>query len=249
MFYGDWSHHNFAAHVPVTERQSVSRGELRGVHALLQRKPGERLVVVLDLLHLYRGMVNWSPKWHRHGWRTPGGEAGRRDLWEHILWERERAGGSGSANPLGAFARGSGRQRVGGWVSSAGPFPKKARTEPQWEALGLVDMCSDEEEAQDSGHCSEQESMCSGSWSSGGGWGGRARGSVRPSATPGGSARRRTTQGVAQMSVTHGGCGISESGRAGLLKSMAWAQQPVQCSGHLVMAPPVRKRQRVNVHV
>ena len=39
----------FCRHVPAHERQSVSRAELRGVlHALVQRLPGERLVVVLD---------------------------------------------------------------------------------------------------------------------------------------------------------------------------------------------------------
>ena len=38
---------NFSAHVPVTERQSVSWGEFRGVlHVSLQSKPGERLVSV-----------------------------------------------------------------------------------------------------------------------------------------------------------------------------------------------------------
>ena len=61
-------------------------------HALLHRKPGERLVVVLNSLYIYRGIVDWSPKWQRHGWRTSTGEVGHRDLWEQILWERERAG-------------------------------------------------------------------------------------------------------------------------------------------------------------
>ena len=42
VFYGDGSDCNFAAHVLLVERQSVSRGELWGVlHALLQCKPGE----------------------------------------------------------------------------------------------------------------------------------------------------------------------------------------------------------------
>uniref|UniRef100_A0A7S4CXH6 ribonuclease H n=1 Tax=Eutreptiella gymnastica TaxID=73025 RepID=A0A7S4CXH6_9EUGL len=89
VFCGDRSDCNFAAHVPVTDRQSVSRGVL---HALLQHKPGERLVVVLDSLYVYMGIVDWSPKWRCHGWRTPSGEVGHRDLWEQILWEQERAG-------------------------------------------------------------------------------------------------------------------------------------------------------------
>ena len=72
----------------MTKRHSVSCGELRGVpHALLQCKPGEPLVVVLDSLYVYRGIVDWSPKWRCHGWRTLGGELGHRHLWEQILWE------------------------------------------------------------------------------------------------------------------------------------------------------------------
>ena len=42
--------HNFSVHVLVHERQSIPKGELQGVlHAMLSRRPGERMVVVLDL--------------------------------------------------------------------------------------------------------------------------------------------------------------------------------------------------------
>ena len=43
-------------------------------------------------LYVYRGIVEWSTKWHCHGWRTSSGEMGYRDLWEQMLWECERAG-------------------------------------------------------------------------------------------------------------------------------------------------------------
>ena len=176
VFYGDGSDRNFAACVPVVERQSVGRGELRGVlHALLQRKPGERLVVVLDSLYVYKGIMEWSPKWRRHGWRTSSGEVGHRDLWEQILWERERAGlalqihwvpshlgveGNVGADQLAEQGRQS-------HPNNFQRLPKRPQAEPQWEALGLEEMCSDPGEAQDSGRSSYQGTMCSESWSSG----------------------------------------------------------------------------------
>ena len=63
------------ADVPEGEQQSVSRGELRGVlHAFLQRRAGQQLVVMMD--SLYWGIVEWSAKWCPHGWRTSSGEVG-----------------------------------------------------------------------------------------------------------------------------------------------------------------------------
>ena len=95
--FGVWFHRgsprNHSAHVPISKRQSVSRGGLRGVlHAVLARRPGERLAVVMDSEYVFKGIMEWSPKWRRHGWRASSGEVGHRDLWETILWERERAG-------------------------------------------------------------------------------------------------------------------------------------------------------------
>ena len=40
-------------------------------------------------------------------------------------------------------------------------LPKRRRTEPQWEALGLEEMSLDEEEARDSGQSTEEVSVCS----------------------------------------------------------------------------------------
>ena len=87
--YGVWfgPHHNrnFSAHVPAHERQSISRGELRGVlHAMLSRAVGERMVIVLDSEYVFKGITIWTEKWKRHGWRTSMGEVGHRDLWEQI---------------------------------------------------------------------------------------------------------------------------------------------------------------------
>ena len=60
VFFGADADCNFAVHVPVAERQSVSRGELQGgLHALFHCKPGERLVVVLDSMYVYRGITEW----------------------------------------------------------------------------------------------------------------------------------------------------------------------------------------------
>ena len=61
-------------------------------YALAPWRPGERLAVVMDSEYVFKGIMEWSPKWRRHGWRTASGEVGHKDLWETILWERERAG-------------------------------------------------------------------------------------------------------------------------------------------------------------
>ena len=65
-----------------------------GLHALLNRRVGERLLVVMDSEYIFKGITDWSVKWRRHSWRTASGEVGHRDLWEQILLERERAGES-----------------------------------------------------------------------------------------------------------------------------------------------------------
>ena len=79
--------------MPGHERQSISRGELRGVlHAMLSRVEGERMVVVVDSEYIFKAITMWTEKWKRHGWRTSSGEVGHRDLWEHIDWLRGEAG-------------------------------------------------------------------------------------------------------------------------------------------------------------
>ena len=93
VWFGNNSSRNFRAHVPAHERQSISRGELRGVlHAMLSREAGEQMVVVVDSEYIFKAITVWTDKWKRHGWRTSSGEVGHRDLWEHIDWLRGEAG-------------------------------------------------------------------------------------------------------------------------------------------------------------
>ena len=71
----------------------MSTGELGGVlHALQRRRAGEKMIVVLDLKYVYKGIIEWSPKWHRHSWRMKSREVGHRDLWEAIFQLRQDAG-------------------------------------------------------------------------------------------------------------------------------------------------------------
>ena len=85
VWYGPHNTRNFSAHVPAHERQSISRGELRGVqHAMLSRAVGEHMVIVLDSEYVFKGITIWTEKWKRHGWTTSTGEVGHRDLCEQI---------------------------------------------------------------------------------------------------------------------------------------------------------------------
>ena len=78
---------------PPAERQSVSRGELRGVlYALEQRRASEKMGVVLDSEYVYKGITEWPPKWQRHGRRVKSREIGRRDLGEAFYSFRQGAG-------------------------------------------------------------------------------------------------------------------------------------------------------------
>ena len=174
--YGVWlaeaSARNHAAPIPESERQSVSRGELRGVlHAILQRRQGEQLVVVLDSEYVYKGIMEWSAKWRRHGWRTASGEVGHRDLWEQILWERERAReelqvhwvpshlGVHGNHQADALAE-EGRQMH---PHNQQGLPKRPRVEPRWADLGLEEMPS---EISSSGASSDECSESEGGWGS-----------------------------------------------------------------------------------
>ena len=69
-------------------------GELRGVlHALLGRRSGECVVVVLDSEYVSKGITEWSTKWRRHGWRVKSKEIGHRDLWE-LIWDLHQQAGA-----------------------------------------------------------------------------------------------------------------------------------------------------------
>ena len=77
-WFGDADECSAGLPVPVTERQSVSRGELRGVlHALEQHRATEKMVIVLD--SEYKGITERSPRWQRHGCGVRSREIGHRD--------------------------------------------------------------------------------------------------------------------------------------------------------------------------
>ena len=187
--FGVWFHRgsprNHSAHVPISERQSVSRGELRGVlHAVLARRPGERLAVVMDSEYVFKEIMEWSPKWRRHGWRTSSGEVGHRDLWETILWERERAGDELQIHWIPSHLGVQVNEEADA-LAEAGrmshpnndrPVAKRPRIEPMWEDLGLEEMSSEVSSSQrsefSSTTVSEAEDMESASTSSEGSEGG-----------------------------------------------------------------------------
>ena len=154
--YGVWfaesSTRNLAAPIPETERQSVSRGELRGVlHAILQRRPGELLIVVLDSEYVYKGIMEWLPKWQRHGWRAAGVEVGHRDLWEQILWERERVGDDLQVHLVPSHLGVHGNHKADVQAEEGRRMhphnqqglPKRPRVESMWADLGLEEMPSE----------------------------------------------------------------------------------------------------------
>ena len=95
--YGAWYGHdslrNSSDFVPLGEKQSVSRAELRGVlHAVRSRRWEERMIVVLDSEYVFKGITQWSRKWQRHQWRVLGKEGEHKELWMSVLADRELAG-------------------------------------------------------------------------------------------------------------------------------------------------------------
>ena len=175
VWFGEGSSRNCHACVPAHERQSISRGELRGVlRALQDRRPGERMVVVLDSEYVYKGVVEWSPKWRRHAWRCSTGEVGHRDLWEAILWLRESAGGdvrlrwvpSHLAVPGNEAADALAERGRELHLNNLLPLSKRRRV-AEWDELGLEPMVeteplSDPDTGEDSGAgTSEDEEVLS----------------------------------------------------------------------------------------
>ena len=172
VWFAEASERNHAAHIPESERQSVSRGELQGVlHAILQRRPGEQLVVVLDSEYVYKGIMEWSAKWRRHGWRTASGEVGHRDLWEQILWERERAGEELQVHSVPSHLGVHGNHQADALAEEGRQMhphnqqglPMRPRVEPMWADLGLEEMPS---EVSSSGESTVECSELEGGWDS-----------------------------------------------------------------------------------
>ena len=148
VWYGPHNTRNFSAHVPAHERQSISRGEVRGVlHAMLSRAVGERMVIVLDSEYVFKDITIWTEQWKRHGWRASTGEVGHRDLWEQIDLPRRMGGeqlqvrwvpshldveGNEAADELA----GKGRELH---LNNLPPLSKRRRV-TEWDALGLEPM-------------------------------------------------------------------------------------------------------------
>ena len=175
VWFGEGSPRSCHACVPAHERQSISRGELRGVlRALQDRRPGERMVVVLDSEYVYKGVVEWSPKWRRHAWRCSTGEVGHRDLWEAILWLRESAGGDVQLRWVPSHLAVPGNEAADALAERGRelhpnnllPLSKRRRV-TEWDELGLepmveIEPLSDPDTGDDSGAgTSEDEDVTS----------------------------------------------------------------------------------------
>ena len=50
------------------------------------------MVVVLDSENVFKGVTEWSIKWHWHGWRVKSQEIGHKDLWEAFSSLRREVG-------------------------------------------------------------------------------------------------------------------------------------------------------------
>ena len=160
-WYGPNALRNASDFVPLGEKQSVSRAELRGVlHAVRDRQWEERMVVVLDSEYVFKGITQWSSKWQRHQWRVSGREVEHKDLWIAVLAERELAGDRLQVRwvPSHLGVEGNeGADQLAEQGRLLHPYneespPKRRRLEQQWEELGLEEMSSGEGEASDSGY-------------------------------------------------------------------------------------------------
>ena len=87
--YGAW----FGAGSARNVGARVLMWELRGVLYALPERPGGggHMVVVLDSEYVFKGVIEWSPKWKRHSWRSKSTEIGHQDLWQEI-WQLHAAG-------------------------------------------------------------------------------------------------------------------------------------------------------------
>ena len=160
-WYGPSALRNASDFVPLGEKQSVSRAELRGVLCAVRgRQWGERMVVVLDSEYVYKGITQWSSKWQRHQWRVSGRDVEHKDLWIAVLAERELAGDRLQVRWVPSHLGVEGNEQadqLAGQGRLLHPYneespPKRRCLEQQWEELGLEEMSLGEGGASDSGH-------------------------------------------------------------------------------------------------
>ena len=160
-WYGPNSLRNVCDFVPLGEKQSVSRAEIRGVlHAVRNRRWEERMVVVLDSEYVFKGITQWSSKWQRHQWSVSGREVEHKELWMEVLAERELAGDRLQVRWVPSHLGVAGNEEADKLAEQGrllhpyneASLPKRRRLEQQWEELGLEEMSSEEGEASDSGY-------------------------------------------------------------------------------------------------
>ena len=160
-WYGPGSLRNSSDFVPLGEKQSVSRAELRGVlHAVRSRRWEEHMIVVLDSEYVFKGITQWSSKWRRHQWRVSGREVEHKELWMAVLAERELAGDGLQVRWVLSHLGVAGNEEADKMAEQGrlqhpyneDSLPKRRRLEQQWEELGLEEMSSGEGEASDSGY-------------------------------------------------------------------------------------------------
>ena len=117
------------------------------------------MVVVLDSEYVYKGITEWSPKWHRHSRRVKSRDVGHQDLWEAIFQVRHEAGsllkfiwtpshmwvgGNDKAGALAQFGR------------EMQPNDKKRKGDADrvphlWRDAGFSPMCTDVSSSESSG--------------------------------------------------------------------------------------------------
>ena len=75
-----------AEFIPVHEKQTNNRGELRAaLWALQGRTPGKQTLICPDSLLVVDGALGKAQKWKRHQWVGSSGPVSHADLWEDIL--------------------------------------------------------------------------------------------------------------------------------------------------------------------
>ena len=101
------------------------------------------MVIVLDSEYVFKGIMEWSAKWRRPVEDRVRGGGPQRSLGGNTGAPRAREGASASGmDPVPCFGGGKRRGRSAGGRSRL-QHPnnrKRRRTEPAWEALGLVPM-------------------------------------------------------------------------------------------------------------
>ena len=91
VFFGD--SRDTAEFIPVHEKQTNNRGELRAaLRALQSRTRGKRTLICSDSLLVVNGALGKAQKWKRHRWVGSNGPVSHVDLWEEVLSQLDVCG-------------------------------------------------------------------------------------------------------------------------------------------------------------